>query len=210
MRKKIPIDEEWLNITFQVYDMPEHEGTFKERLKELKRIVKMTRERWLIRRKNYSYPFNKIDCPVVVAKQTVVKDAQHMDKAYQYIIKNGGEGIMLKDPNSQYEGKRSSFLLKYKPNFDAEGIIIGYKPGQGKYQGMLGGFICRQLINHDTYMSIDEDEDHIFATSGMDDSIRSNYRRTHPIGTVITFTYMELSKDGVPRHPVYERIRKKF
>ena len=31
VRKKVPLDEEWLNITFQVYDMPEHPGTFEER-----------------------------------------------------------------------------------------------------------------------------------------------------------------------------------
>ena len=39
VRKKVPLDEEWLNVTFQVYDMPEHPGTFKERLEELKRVV---------------------------------------------------------------------------------------------------------------------------------------------------------------------------
>ena len=33
VRKKIPLDEEWLNITYQVYDIPNHPGTFKERLK---------------------------------------------------------------------------------------------------------------------------------------------------------------------------------
>ena len=62
---------------------------------------------------------------------------------YTNIIKNGGEGIMLKDPMSLYEGKRSNSLLKYKPAFDAEGIIIGHKAGCGKYKGMLGGFIKR-------------------------------------------------------------------
>jgi len=207
VRKKIPIDEEWLNVTFQVYDMPNHDGTFAERLKELKRIVKMTRERWLIRRKDYPYPFNKADCPVTIAKQTVVKNDQHMDQVYQDIIKNGGEGIMLKDPNSPYEGKRSNFLLKYKPNFDAEGIIISYKPGQGKYQGILGGFICRQLINHDTYMSIDEDENHVFSTSGMNDSVRKSYKSTHPVGTIISYEHSGKTNKGKPRFARYSRIR---
>ena len=100
VRKKIPIDEEWLNVTFQVYDLPDHPGTFKERLTELKRIVKMTKDRWVTRRNNYEYPFNKLDCPVVVAEQVVVKNDSHMDSVYQDIIKNGCEGIMLKDPNS--------------------------------------------------------------------------------------------------------------
>ena len=207
VRKKIPIDEEWLNVTFQVYDLPDHPGTFKERLTELKRIVKMTKDRWVTRRNDYEYPFNKLDCPVVVAKQVVVKNDAHMDSVYQDIIKNGGEGIMLKDPNSPYEGKRSNFLLKYKPNFDAEGIIIGYKPGQGKYSGMLGGFICQQLINHDTYMSIDEDEEHNFAISGMDDSIRESYKKTHPIGTIISYEHSGKTDKGKPRFARYTRIR---
>ena len=207
VRKKIPIDEEWLNVTFQVYDLPDHPGTFKERLTELKRIVKMTKDRWVTRRNNYEYPFNKLDCPVVVAKQVVVKNDSHMDSVYQDIIKNGGEGIMLKDPNSPYEGKRSNFLLKYKPNFDAEGIIIGYKPGQNKYSGMLGGFICQQLINHDTYMSIDEDEEHNFAISGMDDSIRGSYKKTHPIGTIISYEHSGKTDKGKPRFARYTRIR---
>ena len=207
VRKKVPIDEEWLNVTFQVYDMPEEPGTFKERIKELKRIVKLTKERWITRRKNFPYPFNKLDCPVVVAEQIPLKNDAHMTSVYQDIIKNGGEGIMLKDPESSYEGKRSSSLLKYKPNFDEEAIIIDYKPGQGKYSGMLGGFICKPLINHDSYSSIDEDEDHIFAISGMDDEVRKSYKQTHPVGTIISFEHSGKTDKGKPRFGRYTRVR---
>jgi len=207
VRKKVPIDEDWLNVTFQVYDMPEEEGTFEERLKELHRIVKLTQRRWLDRRKKYPYPFNTLECPVVIAKQVVVQSEEHLDAIYQNIIHNDGEGIMLKDPKSSYEGKRSNHLLKYKPAFDAEAIIIGYKPGQGKYQGILGGFICKQLINYDTYMSIDEDEDHIFSISGIDDSIRKSYEKTHPIGTIISYEHSGKTDKGKPRFGRYIRRR---
>ena len=44
---------------------------------------------------------------------------------------------MIKDPKSAYEDKRSNFLLKYKPNFDAEALIIDYTEGKGKYKGLL-------------------------------------------------------------------------
>ena len=47
-----------------------------------------------------------------------------------------------------------------------------------------------------------------FHISGMDDKIRKNYKKTHPLGTIVTFTYMGLSNKGVPRHPNYLRIRK--
>ena len=207
VRKKVPIDEEWLNVTFQVYDMPEEPGTFKERIKELKRIVKLTKERWITRRKNFPYPFNKLDCPVVVAEQIPLKNDAHMTSVYQDIIKNGGEGIMLKDPESSYEGKRSNTLLKYKPNFDEEAIIIDHKPGQGKYSGMLGGFICKPLINHDSYSSIDEDEDHQFAISGMDDEVRKSYKQTHPVGTIISFEHSGKTDKGKPRFGRYTRVR---
>ena len=43
-----------------------------------------------------------------------------MDRIYKKVIADKGEGIMLKDPQSPYEGKRSKYLLKYKPAFDAE------------------------------------------------------------------------------------------
>jgi DNA ligase-1 len=207
VRKKVPIDEEWLNVTFQVYDMPDEEGTFIERIRKLVKIVQLTKTKWLRIRKDLPYPFNNLECPLVLAKQTVMKSDSHLDTLYKDVIKNGGEGVMLKDPNSPYEGKRSNYLLKYKPNFDAEAIIIGYKPGQGKYSGMLGGFVCKQLINHDTYMSIDEDEDHAFSISGMDDAIRESYESSHPLGTIISYEHSGKTDKGKPRFGRYTRVR---
>ena len=66
---------------------------------------------------------------------------------------------MLKHPQKSYIDGRNSYLLKVKPSFDREAVIIGWKMGNGKYKGKLGGLICRPLNNHDTYMSIDEDDD---------------------------------------------------
>ena len=117
----------------------------------------------------------------------------------QSIIDHGGEGIMIKHPECKYENGRSPYLLKYKPCFDFEGIIIDYKPGKGKYENLLGGFVCKPLINHDTYMTIDDDENHIFTLSGMDDKIRKNYKRTHPEGTIITCECSGFTDKGVPR-----------
>ena len=207
VRKKVPLDEDWLNVTFQVYDMPEEEGTFKERIKVLKKIVSIMKFKWDKKKSSFEYPFNNLECPVVFASQVKVKSLDHLDKIYKEIIKEGGEGIMLKDPLSPYEGKRSNHLLKYKPNFDAEAIIIDYKPGQNKYSGMLGGFICRPLINHDTYMSIDDDDDHIFSISGMDDEVRSSYKETHPIGTIISYEHSGKTDKGKPRFGRYTRLR---
>ena len=207
VRKKVPLDEEWMNITFQVYDLPNHPGTFEERLKELNKIVRLTRARWKEQRKQLPYPMNKLDCPLVCAKQVKVENDKQMDIIYRNIIKDKGEGIMLKSPDSPYEGKRSNHLLKYKPAFDAEAIIIDHRKGEGKYSGLLGAFVCKPLINHDTYSSIDENDDHVFSISGMDDEVRKNYKKTHPVGTIISYEHSGKTDKGKPRFGRYTRVR---
>jgi DNA ligase-1 len=49
-----------------------------------------------------------------------------------------GEGLMLKDPKSKYEGMRSAKLLKVKKFEDAEATVIGHVQGSGRCSSMLG------------------------------------------------------------------------
>ena len=70
--------------------------------------------------------------------------------------------------------------------------IIGYKNGTGKYKGKVGSFDC---INK---------EGHKFnCGSGLTDEERDN---PPDINTFITVKYFELSKDGIPRFPVFLRV----
>ena len=210
VRKKIPIPEEWLTIQNQVYDVIGENIPFVQRLKDLKKIVNFTQKAWKIRLKNEEFYLpneETIEPPLIFAQQTKIKSEKMMREYYQNIIDNGGEGIIIKHPESLYENGRSSYMLKFKPAFDRECIIIDYKLGEGKYTGLLGSFICKPLINHDTYMSIDQDENHIFTLSGMDDKIRNNFQTTHPIGTIINYECSGFTDKGVPRFGRYVRIR---
>jgi DNA polymerase/3'-5' exonuclease PolX len=207
VRKKVPIPEEWANVKYVVYDAPDVKGTFEERLKFLKDLLKKNVGRWEIVRKNMGEPYSSLKCPVVFARQVTIRSEEHLDEIYQRIIKNGGEGIMLKDPKSMYQDKRSNYLLKYKPSFDEEAIIMDYKGGKGKYEGMLGGFVCKPLINMDTYHLIDQDENHEFTISGMDDEVRSSYKETHPPGTIISIEHSGKTESGKPRFGRYVRKR---
>ena len=208
VRKKKPIDEEWTDIQYITYDITSMDDTFINRLKELKKINKFCETRWkIMKKRTLQSPYKNLDCPIQHAEQIIIKSDKHMESYYKNIIDNHGEGIMIKHPLQHYESGRSSYLLKYKPTFDREAIIIDYKFGNGKYKNLLGSFICKQLINHDTYMTIDDDKDHIFTLSGMDDKIRNNYKQTHPIGTIITFEYSGVTDKGVPRFGRYVRKR---
>ena len=50
---------------------------------------------------------------------------------------------MVKDPNSKYEKKRSSLLLKVKKFEDTEATVIGHAKGDGRCQDMLGALKMR-------------------------------------------------------------------
>ena len=102
---------------------------------------------------------------------------------------------MIRAPKIPYIPGRTRLILKLKPEDDAECMIVGYKPGTGKYSNLLGAFECIQ-------------ENKKFYISGMNDSIRKDYLKTHPFGTIITYKYTSLTDDGIPRFPRYYRIFK--
>ena len=207
VRKKIPVPEEWMIMKFAVFDITNMECGFTERLQKLKRIVSASNGRWNMVKKELEYPFYNVENPLYFTPQKKITSIRMMEKFYEDIISKGGEGIMIKHPECKYENGRSSYMLKYKPAFDREAIIIDFNPGQGKYENMLGGFICRPLINCDTYMKVDTNDDHIFTLSGMDDRIRKNYKKTHSVGTIITFECSGFTDKGVPRFGRYLRKR---
>ena len=206
VRKKVPIDEEWHKIKYYVYDMPDTDGTFMERYESLEILVEKIQLDWSTFQEE-NQEFKDVTCPLVLCKHYMVESIEHMESFYKSILVKGGEGIMIKDPESMYENKRSNYLLKYKPSFDMEAIIIGYKNGTGKYKDKLGSFICKQLINKGDHQVVDEVDAHQFATSGMDDSVRESYTITHPIGTIITIQNSGYTGSGKPRFARYLRIR---
>ena len=69
--------------------------------------------------------------------------------------------------------------------------IIGYKEGTGKYKGKLGSYEC-ETKNGKKFN----------CGSGLDDDMRDNRL---DVGVFITVKYFELSKEGVPRFPVFLR-----
>jgi DNA ligase-1 len=54
------------------------------------------------------------------------------------VLAEKGEGMMIKDPDSKYERKRSGFLLKCKKFDDAEATIISLEKGTGRLSKLMG------------------------------------------------------------------------
>ena len=121
VRKSEPVDAEWRDIKYQIFELPGGEGTFAERYA---RIVKIVAEaKW----------------PQLVAvEQYRVADRAALKKNFDAIVKAGGEGLMLHRADAVYVTGRSDALLKLKPLDDTEAKVIVHIPGKGKYAGMPG------------------------------------------------------------------------
>ena len=79
---------------------------------------------------------------MVLAESFLAKEKEDIYTYYKSIIAKGGEGVILKNPEHVYECKRSKNWIKLKEVNDCDLVITGWYPGEGKREGLIGGFIC--------------------------------------------------------------------
>jgi len=65
-----------------------------------------------------------------------------MTRFAQDAVKEGYEGIMIKDVGAPYECRRSSFWMKWKPTITVDLNIVGFEEGTGRNLNRLGAIIC--------------------------------------------------------------------
>jgi len=168
-------DARWKNVRFMVFDAPRAKGTFEERMQFLRATLSET---------------NRY---VRVVRQERCQGVTHLLAERDRVVRQGGEGLMLRQPGSPYDPRRSPTLLKVKPYDDAEATVIAHEPGKGKLAGKLGALQVR--TNDGREFSIG---------SGFTDA----QRKSPPaIGTVITYRFRGLTAKGMPRFPSYLRVR---
>lgn len=75
-----------------------------------------------------------------------IENMDQLDKLLKCVVEKGGEGVMLREPDSIWYPKRRPFLLKVKPRYDAEATIVGFYAGEkgktSQFLGKLGGLVC--------------------------------------------------------------------
>lgn len=63
-------------------------------------------------------------------------------KIYAEHLARGEEGCIVKNPNALWKDGTSKGMVKLKLEFEADYVITGVFEGNGKYEGMLGGYNC--------------------------------------------------------------------
>lgn len=169
-------NELWSEVRFVVFDAPACEGPFEARLAFLA-------EAFAARPSEYARLLEHARCT----------DLPHLRAELARIEALGGEGLMLRQPESTYEVGRSLTLLKVKSFQDAEAVVVGHQAGAGRHKGRLGALLVQ--LADGTRFSVG---------TGLSDVERGN---PPAVGATITFRYQELSDGGVPRFPSYVGVR---
>ena len=61
------------------------------------------------------------------------------------MVEAGYEGIMIKDPNGKWEGKRSTAWLKQKPFIEVSLAVTAVEEGTGRNKDRLGAIVCEGI-----------------------------------------------------------------
>jgi len=126
VRREVPVDEEWQQVRYMIFELPDGEGSFRERARRIERLIAQAGVPWL-----------------EAVRQVAVTDWPSLQAQLADVLKAGGEGLMLHRADAPYESGRSDTLLKLKPWLDAEAVVVRHLPGKGKYLGQLGALRVR-------------------------------------------------------------------
>jgi DNA ligase-1 len=166
----------WLTLQLAIFDVPDPHSPFQTRLK---RAID-----WC---EHHPSPYAR------VIAQTPVQSVAQLETVLQRILQQGGEGLIVRDPHACYHSGRSDSILKVKTYQDAEAVVVGLLPGEGRNRGRLGALLVER-----------PDGVRVKIGSGFSDA-----ERDHPpeIGSVITYKFYGLYRSGLPKFPVYLRQR---
>ena len=169
-------NDAWQDVRFVVFDAPLAAGPFEQRLAHCAQWFASTAQQY-----------------AVLHAHEACRGQSHLDEELQRVEALGGEGLMLRQPASDYVAGRSTTLLKVKSFLDTEARVIGHTKGAGRHKGRLGALEV-ELANGKRFS----------VGTGLSDAERE---APPAVGSIVGVRYQELSDDGVPRFPTYLGVR---
>lgn len=114
-----------------------------------------------------------------------VKSLEEAEAHFQELLSQGHEGTILKNFHAPWEDSRSKHLVKMKAEKDCDLEIIGWNPGTGQFEGMVGSLIC---ASSDRLVEV--------AISGFSVDLRTEITKNIDalIGDIVAITYNERIK----------------
>ena len=146
--------------------------------------------------------------------------AAQVEAFLQRVLDQGGEGVVVRNPQATWTPKRHKGILKYKPFNDTEGTITGFTSGRETDKGSrLLGKIGALIVDYqgkrlelagltDTEREFSSAEMGVFASANPGVDMPEWFQGRHfKRDQAVTFKYRELSDDGIPKEARYWRRR---
>lgn len=176
IRRKEPSEDDYKDSKFKVFDTPNNKP-YVERYNFLKKYIKNNDFVELVEHKHF----------------TNLKD---IEKIFLNVIKNNGEGLMLRRLDGPYKNRHVG-LQRIKKIHDSEAVVVGYAMGTGRNKNVNSSLKC-----------VDIKTDKKFKVgTGLTHSDIENIESKFKIGTIIVYEYRGLSKDNIPIMIAYKGIR---
>ena len=239
-RKHNPVDIEWKNVWYGVFDSVSLDFAFQDGIINHPSFhIDVVGTQEFLRSRGYQpfevKPYADIDFPTSKGVITVIQQTrlpQERERADEYIrvmmddvLRKKGEGLVIRNPNAIWIPERTHDVVKLKPYFDDEAVVVGYITGRetdkgSKLLGMMGAMIVKyNNLLFELSGFTDEERTLITDTGSYVEAFDwaerhpetrcplNIYAKHFPRGTTITFKYRELSRDGVPIEASYFRKR---
>ena len=126
VRKAQPVDAEWRQLRYMVFELPDAAGTFAERAQRIRELAVQA-----------AWP------QLVAVDQAPVADRDALRRCLAATVAQGGEGLVLHLASAAYRPGRSDVTMKLKPELDTEAVVVAHHAGSGRYAGQLGALEVR-------------------------------------------------------------------
>ncbi len=117
-------EQSWHKVRFMIFDLPDSELVFAQRVAQMQRIVKAANSRYL----------------QMIPQHTIDNHIQLQAKLTD-VVNGGGEGLMLHKKRAYYQVGRTQNILKLKPHQNDEAIVLAHFSGKGKYRDKMGAIL---------------------------------------------------------------------
>ncbi|MBM6549943.1 DNA ligase [Marinomonas ostreistagni] len=172
-----PNHDDWRKLQYYVFDAPGYSGEFAARADFYHTLLSDQTSTYL-----------------KGVEQRSVDSNEDLYAWLDRVVDTGGEGLMLHRKDARFQDGRSDALLKLKPYMDSEAQVIGYTPGKGKYQGLVGALEVRLADGKEFRIG-----------SGLTDEQRA---APPAVGAFVTYKYQGFTVTGLPRFATFVRERK--
>lgn len=181
-RQQQPNDTAWRAMRFMVFDVPQHGGTFDERLPALNTLVERINQSW-----------------VQAVVQTRATTDASLQATLQRTVRAGGEGLMLHRGSSLYQTGRSDDLIKVKTHEDTEARVIAHLPGKGRNADRMGALLVEMPTGQRFQLGTGFSDAQRNAPPPIGSWVTYRFRGTHDGGLPRFASFVRVREDMVAR-----------